>query len=218
MTRRGQWLLLIGIIALIGAVVGVTTYGLRDEIFPVDVGAKAPEFDAVTLFDHEVKSLSQDYKGQVILLNVWATWCLPCRQEMPSLEKLYREFGPKGFKVVAVNVADPDATDSTIMDFAKHYGLTFDILRDMPEAGEDSLMAKYKVTGFPESFVIDKDGMIRKKWANADDWSSQGNRSLIASLLGLPVPAPLPEIGDTAIAKPAGEATGTPRGTRPKTP
>jgi thiol-disulfide isomerase/thioredoxin len=199
MTRRGQWLLLGAILAAIGIVVAVTTYGLRDEMFPIDVGAKAPNFEAVTLNDHVVKSLADDYKGQVVLLNVWATWCGPCRIEMPSLEKLYREFGPKGLKVVAVNAADPDAADSTVKQFADGYGLTFDILRDMPAAGDDSITMTYKTRGFPESFVIDKQGVIRKKWIGPDDWASQGNRALIANLLGLPVPGPLPAIGDTAL-------------------
>jgi thiol-disulfide isomerase/thioredoxin len=199
MTRRGQWLLLGAIILAIGAVVAITSYGLRDEMFPVDVGAKAPNFEAVTLNDHVVKSLEDDYKGQVVLLNVWATWCGPCRIEMPSMEKLYREFGPKGLKIVAINAADPDAADSTVRQFADGYGLTFDILRDMPAAGQDSITAIYKTRGFPESFVIDKQGVIRKKWIGPDEWASQGNRSLIANLLGLPVPGPLPAIGDTAV-------------------
>lgn len=205
MTRRGQWLLLAGIIGMLASVVGITMYGLRDEIFPVDVGAKAPNFEAVTLFDHEVKSLDRDYKNQVVLLNVWATWCGPCRIEMPSLEKLNKEFGPRGLKIVAINARDPDAADSTIKQFAEGYGLTFDVLRDMPAAGDDSIMVTYKTTGFPETFVIDKDGVIRKKWIGADDWSSQGNRALIASLLGLPVPGPIPAIGDTAPSKKPGK-------------
>ena len=199
MTRRGQWLLLGGIVLALAAVVGITTYGLRDEIFPVDVGTKAPNFEAVTLFDHEVRTLADDYKGQVVLLNVWATWCGPCRIEMPSMEALYREFGPRGLKIVAVNAADPDASDSTVKAFVDGYGLTFDVLRDMPAAGDDSITAVYKTRGFPESFVIDKQGMIRKKWASADDWNSQGNRALIASLLGLPVPRAVPALGDTAL-------------------
>ena len=194
MTRRGQWLLLAAIVAALGAVVAVTSYGLRDEMFPVDVGATAPNFEAVTLNDHVVKSLAEDYKGQVVLLNVWATWCGPCRIEMPSIEKLHREFGPKGLKVVAVNAADPDAADSTVRQFAEGYGLTFDILRDMPASGQDSITAIYKTRGFPESFVIDRQGVIRKKWIGPDDWDSQGNRALIANLLGLPVPGPQPAV------------------------
>lgn len=199
MTRRHQWLLLFGIVAALAGVAGITAYGLRDEIFPVDVGTMAPDFEAVTLFDHEVRSLDEDYKGQVVLVNFWATWCAPCRVEMPSMERLHREFGPKGLRIVAINASDPDATDSTLKAFAAEYGLTFEILRDMPAAGSDSTKDLYKVTGYPESFVIDRQGMIRKKWAAADDWSSPGNRALIASLLGLPVPQPLPAVGDTAL-------------------
>ena len=202
MTRRGQWALLFAIVVAIAGAVGVTTYGLRDEIFPVDVGAQAPNFTAVTLFDHRPRSLV-DYKGSVVLVNVWATWCGPCRVEMPSLEALHKEFGPRGLKIVAINTSDPDANDSTVLAFAKGYGLTFDILRDMPAPGEDSAKVVYKTTGYPESFVIDRSGMIRKKWIGADDWNSDGNRSLIASLLGLPVPARLPiAIGDSALPVP----------------
>lgn len=199
MTRGHQWLLFAGIVVAIGGAVGVTQYGLRDEIYPVDVGVKAPNFDAVTLFAHEKRSLA-DYKGQVVLVNVWATWCAPCRIEMPSLEALNKEYGPKGLKIIGVNTHD-EATDSTVKAFANGYGLTFDILRDMPAPGRDSMTAIYKVTGYPESFVIDKSGMIRKKWAAYDDWSSQGNRSLIAQLLGLPVPSGAPAVvgGDTAL-------------------
>lgn len=200
MTRRGQWLLLGGIIVAIAAVVAITSYGLRDEMFPVDVGSKAPNFEAVTLNDHVVKSLAEDYKGQVVLLNIWATWCGPCRIEMPSLEALYKDFGPKGLKIVAINAADPDAADSTVRQFADGYGLTFDVLRDMPAAGQDSIMAIYKTVKFPESFVIDRNGVIRKKWIGVDEWNSQGNRALIANLLGVPAPSgATPGIGDTAV-------------------
>ena len=98
---------------------------------------------------------------------------------MPSLEALNKEYGPRGLKIIAINTHD-EANDSTVRAFANGYGLTFDILRDVPAAGRDSMTAIYKITGYPESFVIDREGMIRKKWAAADDWSSQGNRSLIA--------------------------------------
>jgi thiol-disulfide isomerase/thioredoxin len=198
MTRRQQWLLFAAIVVVGAGAIGLTTYGLRDEIFPVDVGVTAPDFEAVTLFAHEKRTLA-DYKGQVVLLNVWATWCAPCRIEMPSLEALNKEYGPKGLKIIGINTHD-EASDSTVRAFANGYGLTFDILRDMPAAGKDSMTAIYKITGYPESFVIDKSGMIRKKWAASDDWSSQGNRSLIAQLLGLPVPSPLtPRLADTAL-------------------
>jgi thiol-disulfide isomerase/thioredoxin len=188
MTRTHQWLLAVGIVLVIGGVVSGTMFGLRGELFPVDAGARAPEFEALTLFTRQKRTLD-DYKGHVVLVNIWATWCPPCRQEMPSLEALYREYGPDGFKVVAINAADPTASDSTVRAFADQYGLTFDLLRDVPAPGRDSVTRTYRVTAFPESFVIDRDGVIRKKWAGADVWSSLGNRALIAQLLGLPVPS-----------------------------
>lgn len=199
MTRRGQWLLLAAIILAGTGAIGLTMYGLRDEVFPVDVGAKAPNFEAVTLFEHRTRTLD-DYRGNVVLINIWATWCAPCRVEMPSIEALYKEFGPKGLKVVAINTSDPDASDSLVVAFANGYGLTFDVLRDMPARGRDSMRTVYQTTGYPESFVIDKSGMIRKRWIGAHDWNSDGNRALIASLLGLPVPSSSPAAGgDTAI-------------------
>jgi thiol-disulfide isomerase/thioredoxin len=199
MTRRQQWLLFATIVAVGGGAIGLTVYGLRDDLFPVDAGAKAPDFEARTLYTHEKRTLA-DYKGQVVLVNVWATWCVPCRVEMPSLEALYKEYGPKGLKIVAINSHD-EAADSTVEAFAKGYGLTFDILRDMPSRGKDSMTVIYKITGYPETFVLDTAGVIRKKWASEANWHSQGNRSLVASLLGLPVPTPItgPVGGDTAV-------------------
>jgi cytochrome c biogenesis protein CcmG, thiol:disulfide interchange protein DsbE len=201
MTRRQQWALLGAIILIGGGAIALTAYGLRDDLFPIDVGAKAPNFEARTLFTHEKRTFDQ-YKGQVVLINVWATWCAPCRVEMPSLEALYKDYGPKGLKMIGINTHD-EASDSTVLAFARGYGLSFDILRDMPSAGADSMTSIYKITGYPESFVVDKNGIIRKKWAAADDWNSQGNRALIAGLLGLPVPsAATPTVGGDTAAHP----------------
>src|SRR4051812_16939914 len=125
-----------------------------------------------------VKTLA-DYKGKVVLLNIWATWCEPCRQEMPSMEKLYQEFGAQGLEIVAVSVDDP-GTEQTIRDFAKKYGLTFEILHDPAQATAQ----RYQVTGYPESFIIGREGTIRRKVFAAADWSSETNRTLIRELLG----------------------------------
>jgi cytochrome c-type biogenesis protein len=132
-----------------------------------------------------------------VIVNLWATWCVPCRAEMPSLEALYKEYGPKGLKIVGVNTADP-SDDSTLVAFAKSYSLTFDIWRDLPAKGNDSVSTIYKATGYPESFVIDRSGVIRKKWAAAAEWNSQGNRSLIAQLLGVPVPSAVTSDAESA--------------------
>ena len=124
------------------------------------------------------KSLA-DYRGKVVLLNVWATWCEPCRVEMPSIEKLHREFGPHGLAVVAISVDDPGA-EQRIQDFVKEFGLTFEVLHDPKQV----TTRNYQITGYPETFIIARDGTIRKKLIGASDWSSEGNRALVKELLG----------------------------------
>ena len=179
MTARQQWSIVLGIVVLLGVALGAATYFLGDELFPVGVGSSAPDFRANTLYGPKrVKTLA-DYRGKVVLLNVWATWCEPCRVEMPSIEKLHREFGPEGLAVVAVSVDDP-GTEDHVREFAKELGLTFEILHDPTQ----STRASYQVTGFPETFIIGREGTIRKKMIGAADWSSEGNRRLIRELLG----------------------------------
>jgi peroxiredoxin len=169
----------LGVVLFLGIALWAATHFLGDELFPVAVGSDAPAMSAVTLDGTKrVKSLA-DYKGKVVVLNVWATWCEPCRVEMPSLEKLHREFGPQGLSVVAVSVDDA-GTESRIRDFAKEYNLSFEILHDPTR----KTTANYQITGFPETFVIARDGTIRKKVIGAADWSSEGNRALIRELLG----------------------------------
>jgi cytochrome c biogenesis protein CcmG/thiol:disulfide interchange protein DsbE len=119
-----------------------------------------------------------DYKGQVVLLNVWATWCAPCRVEMPSMEALHRDFGSKGLRVVAVSV-DQIAGPPQIREFARELGLTFEILHDSAQ----HIVRAYHVHGYPQSFVIGRDGTIRRKWIGAEDWNSASNRALMTALL-----------------------------------
>ena len=105
------------------------TYLLRDELTSVSVGSDAPGFLAKTVDPTpRTKSLS-DYRGDVVLLNIWATYCIPCRTEMPSIEAVYQELGPKGLKVVAVSV-DATGFEQQIRDFVRDYNLSFDILYD----------------------------------------------------------------------------------------
>jgi cytochrome c biogenesis protein CcmG/thiol:disulfide interchange protein DsbE len=181
MTARQQWSVVLGIVVVLAIALFGATHFLGDELFPVAVGMEAPPMQGTTIVGPKrVKTLA-DYKGKVVLLNVWATWCGPCREEMPSMEKLYREFGPQGLEIIAVSVDDP-GTEATILKFAKDYGITFEILHD-----PDKLTAKhYQVTGYPESFIIGKEGTIRRKVFAAADWSSETNRVLIRELLGSP--------------------------------
>jgi peroxiredoxin len=152
-----------------------------DEMFLVGLGSKAPNFHAWTVDGprHD-KSLDQ-YRGSVVLLNIWATWCRPCVVEMPAIERLYHDLGPQGLKVVAVSI-DTEATDSAVRAFATQRGLTFDILRDSSRG----VFWKYQATGVPETFVIGRDGVIRKKVIGASDWDSPGDRALVTQLLREP--------------------------------
>ena len=184
MTVRQQW-------AVVGVVVAILATGLAagvklfaDDLFPIGVGSSAPSFKAKDLASGATRTLA-DYRGQVVLLNVWATWCEPCKVEMPSMEELYRTYGPRGVHIVAVSIDDYVGEDS-IRAYAKGLDLTFEILHDPSHAIERA----YQTTGYPESFVIDRGGTIRKKWISATDWNSPGNRALFDELLGTASGAP----------------------------
>jgi len=149
----------------------------------VTPGAPAPDFRAVTLDVPPAPKTIADYRGEVVLLNLWATWCGPCEQEMPSLQALHEAFGPKGLKVVGVAVDDP-GFEQRVRDFVKRKGLTFEILSE----GSGKIESDYQTLGIPATYLIGRDGVIRKRIAGASDWNSPVNRALVAQLLGVPVP------------------------------
>ena len=178
MRAREQWAWVgaIGLVLAGGAF--AAAHALRDELFPVTLGSQAPPFEAKTLDAHAVKRTLADYRGKVVLLNIWATWCGPCIVEMPTIEALHREFKDTDLRVVAVSVDQP-RTEHAIRDFVRELGLTFEVLHD-PEA---NIARDYQSMGYPETFVIGRDGVIRKKVIGAADWNSEGNRALIRQLL-----------------------------------
>lgn len=179
MTARQQWSVVLGIVLLIGITLAAATHFLGDELFPVAVGMEAPAMEAATIVGPKRLKTLADYKGKVTLLNVWATWCGPCREEMPSMEKLYREFGPQGLQIVAVSVDEP-GSEEKIRSFVKELGLTFEILYDP----EQVTARRYQVAGYPESFIIGREGTIRRIVFAGVDWNSDANRALIRELLG----------------------------------
>lgn len=183
MTVKQQWMVVLGVVAALAGGAFAASHFLKDELTTVSVGSDAPGFAAATLdAPAKMKSMS-DYRGEVVVLNIWATWCGPCRVEMPSMEKLYKELGPKGLKLVAVSV-DNAGEEQKIRDFTKEYGLTFEILHDPSGA----IQGIYRTTGVPETMVIDRNGVIRKKWIGPDDWASEGNKALLEQLLAQPKP------------------------------
>jgi cytochrome c biogenesis protein CcmG/thiol:disulfide interchange protein DsbE len=178
MTVRKQLAIGCVVLALVAAIAYGATQYLRKELFPVEIGSKAPDFKAFTLDSIPREKRLADYRGKVLMINVWATWCLPCRVEMPSIEALNKAYGPKGLKIVAVSIDDP-GTDSTIRAFVKQYRLSFEVLHDPQGAISDA----YDVTGYPETFIVGKDGIIRKKLMSATDWNSPDARALVDRLL-----------------------------------
>jgi thiol-disulfide isomerase/thioredoxin len=117
----------------------------------------------------------------VVLLNIWATWCGPCRIEMPSMQRLHEQLGEKGLRIVAVSVDDP-GFEAKIQAFAEEYKLTFEILHDAPAR----IKQQYQTTGVPETFIVGRDGRIRRRIIGSDDWSSASNIAFIERLLAEP--------------------------------
>lgn len=205
MTARQQWAIVLGVVALLAGGLFAATRLLGDELFPVSVGSAAPDFSAQTLDARPTTKTLADYEGQVVLLNVWATWCAPCRAEMPSMQALHEAYGDKGLRIVAVSV-DGAGDEQKIRDFMRAYGLTFEVLHN-PSGDVQQL---YQTTGVPESFVIGPDGVIRKKVIGAVDWHSAANRALVAQLVGAPdhagaagaLPADVPQSTPVGVAGP----------------
>jgi thiol-disulfide isomerase/thioredoxin len=152
--NKSNWLSLILIaIALSGGVSFGQEQELSHTLAPLDPPLPAPGFSLKDM-DDEPHAL-QDYQGKVILLNFWATWCPPCRHEMPALEKLYLQFRKQDFVVLAVNQwEDPDLVFAYTGDL--NVFPTFPILFDR----ESSISQQYGVKGLPTSFVIDRDGRV----------------------------------------------------------
>lgn len=179
MTVRQQWGLVGGILAVIAVALFGATHLFGEGA--VVAGSKAPDFRAVTL-DTTPHTVSLDqYRGQVVLLNIWATYCVPCRVEMPSIENLQQTMADRGLHIVAVSIDDPGKTQA-IRDFVKHYGLTFQVLHDP----DGKIAQTYQTTGVPETFVIGRDGVIRKKIIGATLWNTDANRALVSQLLSEP--------------------------------
>lgn len=146
------------------------------QIALVGVGSKAPDFHAIDLATGRPVSFA-DYRGKVLLINIWATWCEPCKVEMPAIERLFRTVTDTGFRVVSVSIDKADS--STVTAFARTYGLTFPILQNQSGDIQDI----YQTTGIPESFVVDREGRIMKKVIGPAEWDGPVNLDLIRSLL-----------------------------------
>ena len=127
------------------------------------VGEPAPDFSLVDL-KGQTWTLS-DLKGQVVFINFWATWCPPCLQEMPSMQRLFTTLQKENFKMLAILNNDQMAPAQFI---AGQKGLTMPILDD----SENIVGSQYGLTGLPETFIVDKEGILRVKFIGPELWDS----------------------------------------------
>ncbi|MBG9445224.1 MULTISPECIES: TlpA disulfide reductase family protein [Bacillaceae] len=123
----------------------------------LEKGSLAPDFELTDMEGNPVKL--SDYRGKAVLLNFWASWCPPCRAEMPHMEKLYKKYKDKKFDILAVNLTNTEKNNGDAEKFVKELGLTFKIPMDV----KGTVGADYNIMAYPTSYFIDSDGVIREK-------------------------------------------------------
>lgn len=152
----------------------VLAWTQRNRFTPVDAGSRAPSFSATTL-DGRPFSIDSA-RGRVVILNVWATWCTPCRTEMPALERLSQVFRGRNVEIVAVSTDDDPVL---VRPFVEQLGLTFTVVHD----DDDVLGKRYLVNGLPTTFIIDKQGNIARRELGARVWDDPVYIAYIEELL-----------------------------------
>ncbi len=169
MSRRWLGLLLAGLgLVFLGttALILLASWRSEEALQPTDFSA----VPALVHYAAPVLSLSDlagtahalaDYRGQVVLVNLWATWCPPCQAEMPVLQKYYEKHRQDGFTVLAIEDGEPA---SEVRTFVRQYGLTFPVLLDPSHAATDQA---FKTPNLPSSYVISRDGQVRLAWYGA---------------------------------------------------
>jgi peroxiredoxin len=169
---------------VIGMLATLNTGSARAQA-PGQLDTPALDFRAHTLGPQPVARTLADYRGKVVLLAVWATWCPGCRDEMASMQRMYASYAARGFRVVAVSI--DRGSDAEISAFARSLGLTFDIVRD-----DGDILTTYLSRGVPTTFLIDRRGIIRRRNFAAVDWDVEPRLGQIRSLLDEPEPPASP--------------------------
>lgn len=175
MANRAQWLMVGGIVAAI-AVALVVAYIFTPETKLLAPGVDAPNIvleDAATGDSVSLESM----KGQVVFLNIWATWCGPCQAEMPSIQALHDSLAKDGLKILAVSV--DDGSNQHVERWIRQRHFTFRILHDPTGNTERT----FQSTAVPQSFVINRQGVIVKRAIGAERWNDPANMTLFRHLL-----------------------------------
>ncbi len=144
------------------------------DVAPLRPGATVPDYAAASLAGDTVSLAS--LRGEVVLLNVWATWCIPCREEMPALQRLHAEKAADGLRIVGVSI---DAPGAEVGGFAEDMGVGFTILHDP----ESRVTRAFRTIGVPESFLVSRDGVLLHRWIGPFDPADPANAQVIEEAL-----------------------------------
>jgi peroxiredoxin len=172
-SRLARWALGLALLAALGFIVASP----QREAAPIAVGLAAPEFAVPRLGGGELSLRA--LRGKVVLVNLWATWCAPCEQEMPAMQRLYAKLAPRGFELVAISV-DEDAR--AVERFRDRLGLTFPIGLDAQRDAAE----RYQSFRYPESFLVDREGVLVARYIGERDWDAPEYVNRIARLLDAP--------------------------------
>ncbi len=154
-------------------IIGCSAEGKTDNI-GTQKGNIAPD---ISLYDLDGKAVKlSDFRGQVVMLNFWATWCGPCEAEMSSMEAIYKKYKDSGFVILAVDVGDSEVK---VKRYIKEHNLTFPVLLDWSQA----IAGDFAIRGLPTTFIIDKNGMISAVAIGMRDWGEEQNSKLVTDLL-----------------------------------
>jgi peroxiredoxin len=167
------------LLVVVGLAIGA--WALTRFAAPVDgaqIGDRAPEFRVQRVVEQDSIGMHSHYAGKVVLINLWATWCGPCRKEMPSMEAAYQALKDRGFRIAAISLDEGDS--EPVRAFAAELGLTFDMLQDRSNNSQQV----YQALGVPHSVLVDRDGRVRHVSLGAEDWNSPALRERIEALLG----------------------------------
>lgn len=182
--RHRDWLWTAGFVLVVGGLVAVG-WLTREGSRPLVAGDAAPEL-RLPLVDGDTASLA-DYRGRVVLLNIWATWCPPCITELPSMQRVYERYADRGLEILAVAVdLDPGERQAdggvvgAVSEFVDRFGLTFPVALD-PTGGTERLL---EVNYLPTTFLIDRQGRIRVREVGGRYWDAETHIEMIESLLG----------------------------------
>lgn len=160
-------------LALVGIAVALVWMGEPVQP-PLGRGDAAPDFDLPSLSDESIRL--EGLQGRVALVNFWATWCKPCEDEMPAMQRLYEALSGPDFEMVAISV---DESEDEVRAFRERLGVGFPIALDPDQA----TARLYQTTGFPESLLIDRDGRIVERYVGPREWDHPDYEARVRRLM-----------------------------------